>query len=229
MGFKNYYSQLYSQTGIKAYIKKRIFNNLLKELVEQEKEIEKLKELVKNQEKALKELEARLTNKISMQNEQILQELLETGNSASRSRILSNRYFKLTGDTINLSDDREKANKVLLVEFNDFHGECIPGFYKYLSDINFDVDLLVREEVYKEKALDLIKYKNVFHCNYKLMILLLQYILIERYTFVIFNSNAIWKEKWTTVLQELPFLQNHLKKYMYLNINWSTWIKLCWR
>ena len=212
MRFKNYYSLLNSQTGFKAYIKKRIFNNLLKELIGQEKEIERQNELIKNQEKALKELEARLLDKISMQNYQILQDLLETGNSASRNQILSNRYFQFTGDTINLSDDREKVNKVLIVEFNGFHGECIPGFYKYLSDLNFDVDVLVNEVIYKEKALDLVKCKNVFHCNYELMIHLLKYILMEKYTFVIFNSNAILKEKRTTVLQKLPFLQNHLKK-----------------
>ena len=41
MSFKNYYNQLNSQSGIKAYIKKTLFTNLLKELVKQEKEIEK--------------------------------------------------------------------------------------------------------------------------------------------------------------------------------------------
>ena len=40
MSFKNYYKQLNSQTGIKAYIKKKLFNNLLKELVKQENVIE---------------------------------------------------------------------------------------------------------------------------------------------------------------------------------------------
>ena len=60
MSFKNYYNRLNSQTGIKAYIKKRVFNNLLKELVKQEKEIEKQKETIKAQTIALQEQEQML-------------------------------------------------------------------------------------------------------------------------------------------------------------------------
>ena len=57
MSFKNYYNQLNSQSGIKAYIKKKLFTNLLKELVKQEKEIEKQRETIKAQTIALKEQE----------------------------------------------------------------------------------------------------------------------------------------------------------------------------
>lgn len=57
MSFKNYYKQLNSQTGIKAYIKKKLFNNLLKELVKQENVIEKQKETIKAQGIALKKQE----------------------------------------------------------------------------------------------------------------------------------------------------------------------------
>ena len=57
MSFKNYYNQLNSQSGIKAYIKKKLFTNLLKELVKQEKEIEKQRETIKAQTNALKDQE----------------------------------------------------------------------------------------------------------------------------------------------------------------------------
>ena len=57
MNFKNYYKQINSQTGIKAYIKKKLFNNLLKELVKQEKEIEKQKETIRVQACTLKKQE----------------------------------------------------------------------------------------------------------------------------------------------------------------------------
>ena len=57
MSFKNYYKQLNSQTGIKAYIKKKLFNNLLKELVKQENMIEKQNETIKAQGIALKKQE----------------------------------------------------------------------------------------------------------------------------------------------------------------------------
>ncbi len=54
MSVKNYYEQMNSQTGVKAYIKKRIFSNLLKELINQEREIEKQNESIKTQEKILR-------------------------------------------------------------------------------------------------------------------------------------------------------------------------------
>ena len=57
MSFKNYYNQLISQSGIKAYVKKKLFTNLLKELVKQEKEIEKQRETIKAQTNALKDQE----------------------------------------------------------------------------------------------------------------------------------------------------------------------------
>lgn len=60
MSLKDYYRQLNSQSGVKAFIKKRLFNNLLKELVEQEKEIEKQKEIIETQTRFLKEKEMEL-------------------------------------------------------------------------------------------------------------------------------------------------------------------------
>ena len=60
MSFREYYKTLNSQTGFRAYIKKSIFNNLLKELIKQEKVIEKQSETIKAQEKVLKEKELAL-------------------------------------------------------------------------------------------------------------------------------------------------------------------------
>ncbi len=54
MSFKNYYDQLNSQTGIKAYIKKRILRNLLKELVKQETEFLKQKQELEQQKETIK-------------------------------------------------------------------------------------------------------------------------------------------------------------------------------
>lgn len=129
-----------------------------------------------------------------------------------KSQTVSDRYYQLTGETIDLHDLNEKANRVLLVEFNDYHGECLPGFYKYLSESGYDVDFLIHEKVYKEKALDMINCKNVYHSDVELMGQLLQFI-IKRYEVVIFNSNTFsWDGKWYTVLQEFPFLNNYLDK-----------------
>ena len=75
MSLKKYYNQLNSQTGLKAYIKKRIFNNLLKELIKQEddflkqkKELEKQKETIKAQANALRDKELALKKQEQMIN-----------------------------------------------------------------------------------------------------------------------------------------------------------------
>ena len=129
------------------------------------------------------------------------------------TRQLLNRYYQMTGETIDLQDLAGTENSVLLVEFNDYHGECIPGLYKYLADMHYDVDFLIHEGAYKEKALDMIHCNRVYHCDVELMALLLRHFLIERYKLVIFNSNAFtWKGKWHTVLQEFPFLNRYLDK-----------------
>lgn len=108
-----------------------------------------------------------------------------------------------------------KAKTVLLVEFNDYHGECLPGFYKYLTDLKCQVDLLVHEGVFKEKALDVIPGRTVYHGSVEEMASLLQYTLIERYQIVIFNSNAFtWKGRdgWHTLFKEFPFLNRYIDK-----------------
>ena len=243
MSLKKYYEQMNSQTGIKAYIKKRVFDNLLKELIRQEKEIEKQKgslkelkreaadkeknykrdiELLKNEAKQLKQeltkVKAESAAKIAEQNNVIFRELIKIASSESRTEILLDWYFQMTGESIDLRNNHhEQSDIILLVEFNRFHGECIPGFYKYLSELNYDVDCLVSDSVYKENALAAVECRNVFHCNIELMALLLQYVLLDRYKIVIFNSNAfLWEErkrgKWFTVLQEFPFLRNYLDK-----------------
>ena len=73
MSFKNYYKQLNSQTGIKAYIKKKLFNNLLKELVKQENVIEKQKETIKAQGIALKKQERIIKAKHQLSNRVIIE------------------------------------------------------------------------------------------------------------------------------------------------------------
>ena len=132
-----------------------------------------------------------------------LKKLVRQDNETAKQSITIKELIREIAD----QEYNENSNKVLLVEFNWYHGECIPGFYKYLSDLNYDVDLLVNEGLLKEKAFDVIKCNHIYNCDIELMGLLLQYVLIEQYQFVIFNSNAFtWKGGWHTVLQEFPFL-----------------------
>ena len=138
--------------------------------------------------------------------------LIKIGRRDTVKRILSSWYFCLTGEAVDFTTGAARPNTVLLVELNGFHGECIPGFYKYLTELNYDVDVLVHRKVYNEKTLDLIHSENVYHGSLILMSLLLQYVLIDLYPVIIFNSNTIHKGKWCTTLQEYPFLYDYLDK-----------------
>ena len=46
-----------------------------------------------------------------------------------------------------------KENTVLMLEANDFHGEIMPGYVKYLIDLGYNVDLLATEHHLKDLAL----------------------------------------------------------------------------
>ena len=56
----NYYEQVYSQTGIKAVIKKLLFGNLLNVLMEQENYLKEMDNRIKEQEERIKEHEERI-------------------------------------------------------------------------------------------------------------------------------------------------------------------------
>lgn len=51
-----------------------------------------------------------------------------------------------------------QQKKVLIIEPHPYHNEVLPGFVKYFQDLNYQVDVMLREEVYKEKVF--CKYKN---------------------------------------------------------------------
>lgn len=188
MSFQKYHGEPDSRTDYKTYIKKRVLGNLLKGLDSQPG------------------IKANIKKKVL---KYWLKKLVRQDNEIAKQSITIKELIREIAD----QEYNENSNKVLLVEFNWYHGECIPGFYKYLSDLNYDVDLLVNEGLLKEKAFDVIKCNHIYNCDIELMGLLLQYVLIEQYQFVIFNSNAFtWKGGWHTVLQEFPLLFKYLDK-----------------
>jgi len=76
----------------------------------------------------------------------ILRTLFRYGLIYNTAKILCNVFSKYILNffkrNINYFDVRE--NSVLLIEFLNVHGEVIPGYIKYLLDLNFNVDVVVQ-------------------------------------------------------------------------------------
>jgi len=53
------------------------------------------------------------------------------------------RYRSVSENVKNFVTHKINKNKVLLVEFNAYHHECMPGFAKYYTELGYDVDILI--------------------------------------------------------------------------------------
>jgi len=60
------------------------------------------------------------------------------------SAVFSKYIFNIFIRNIKYPDIRE--NSVLLIEFYNVHGETLPGFIKYLLDLNFNVDVVLNKD-----------------------------------------------------------------------------------
>lgn len=56
---------------------------------------------------------------------------------------------------------RKNGKKVAVIEPNEFHGEVVPGFVKYWLDLGYNVDVLLTNEVAREKPLFMFNDKAV--------------------------------------------------------------------
>ena len=51
-------------------------------------------------------------------------------------------------------------NKILIIEIQNYHGECIPGFIKYFSILGYNnIEILITPELYKQNILDFTYFK----------------------------------------------------------------------
>ena len=83
-------------------------------------------------------------------------------------------------------------NSVLIIEFNPYHGETLPGFIKYFEDLNYNIDILIDSTLYKDKALSNFNYKKlnkIFVFNkFDIINNILLFPVIKKYNIVFFNS-----------------------------------------
>lgn len=47
---------------------------------------------------------------------------------------------------------KENKNKVLIIEPHPYHGEVLPSIVKYFQNLNYDVDLMIRKEIFEQKV-----------------------------------------------------------------------------
>ena len=91
-----------------------------------------------------------------------------------------------------------KNNKnALLVEINDFHGECLPGYCKYLLDLGYNVDVLVNKNLEKESPMRVFNGNPLVNTKYiadKQIYDLLNSDAVNDYEVCLFNSHMIYTD-----------------------------------
>lgn len=158
-----------------------------------------------------------------------LYELIVTRNFFSNKNCTSSY---LTNNTSSLKLKRKKffkypfffRKKILIIEINDSHAECLPGAVKYFLDLNYEIDLLISEFCYNEKVF--LSF-NTSHINPKTTTIddikkILSSPLMERYSIILFNSDRIYSLisnndtlKWPFVLD---YFSNYISKKLYSKI-----------
>ncbi|MDO4503583.1 MAG: RICIN domain-containing protein [Clostridia bacterium] len=88
--------------------------------------------------------------------------------------------------------EENKSKNVLLVEFNPYHHECVPGYVKYFLNLGYEVDIFILsgyEDCFsrfdKNEKLKIYTFKNYDEIYENSMILST---LIEKYKFIFLNS-----------------------------------------
>ena len=88
-------------------------------------------------------------------------------------------------------------NTVLMLEANDFHGEIMPGYIKYLLDLGFNVDLLATEKHKEDSTLCRLKTDRVktYYTNISTMEKILQNPeIMNKYRGMFVNSMCLFRK-----------------------------------
>ena len=105
--------------------------------------------------------------------------------------LLSNEYI------LYLNEKLATQKKCLqLIELNECHGECMPGYIKYFHDLGYKVNILLNEKQKSENPLYM--FKDCVDITYLPENKLIQYInsnQLDNYDVCLFNSNIIYSQK----------------------------------
>ena len=69
--------------------------------------------------------------------------------------------YPINEELISKLTQNQGENTVLMLEANDFHGEIMPGYIKYLLDLGYNVDLLTTEKHQKDSTLCRLHSENL--------------------------------------------------------------------
>lgn len=112
---------------------------------------------------------------------------------------------------------------VLIVEFNPCHGETLPGFIKYFEDLDYNIDLLINSDLYKDKVISSFNFKNI-NCvfYYDMQTILNEALLlkIKKYDVVFYNSYVLYTGKGIySIFTKNPKIINNMKRYICIEHN----------
>lgn len=88
------------------------------------------------------------------------------------------------------------SKNALIVEFNPYHGELLPGFVNYLQHLGYGVDVLMRTESYDESPFSRFpasKMPNIRHGSLDFITERMRMNETEEYDIVLFSTSVLWE------------------------------------
>ena len=122
-----------------------------------------------------------------------------------------------------------KFNSILMVEFNNFHCECLSGMVKYFLDLGYNIDVCI-----SPSEMDLTPFSNILSSKINIFTMdkatikhLLCHDIVEKYTHIYINSDMIYDGSFYPVFDyigsEIKFPEekiitmcHHADKYSYI-------------
>lgn len=94
-----------------------------------------------------------------------------------------------------------RPHSILMVEFNNFHGECLPGIAKYFLDLGYNLDICLTEsEIELEPFANFKNDKiSLFQISKPSLKKIMQHDILERYAHVYINSDSVYIDEMISV------------------------------
>lgn len=105
--------------------------------------------------------------------------------------------YPINEELISKLTQNQGENTVLMLEANDFHGEIMPGYIKYLLDLGYNVDLLTTEKHQKDSTLCRLHSENLnqYYTNISTMEKILQnQNIMDKYVGLFVNSMCLFRK-----------------------------------
>ena len=124
--------------------------------------------------------------------------------------------YKLFADNlINLLRTPAIAEKkILIVEPNRFHGEVIPGYIKYFSELGFNTDVIVLPEVMEYNPFCRLNLKNVniYTLDRNLINVFLSSPKVNEYDIILFTTFDTYSKNSPTIFDTFPNIKEYIEK-----------------